>query len=94
MLENLKELKELSKILSPDLIRFMELAQNTSTVVMPIKGDKLVFIGEAAETLHVNTAMIARYVKDGLLKPVYTPHSGKRKFWLSEVKALARREGE
>ena len=94
MLENLDKLKELSKLLSPDLIRFMELAQNTDTVLMPVKSDKLIFAGQAAEILHVSPAMIYRYVREGLLKPVFTPHSKKRKFWFSEVKALAKKEGE
>lgn len=94
MLNNIEQLSKLAQILTPELLRFMELAQNTETVIMPIKGDKLIFAGQAAETLHVNPNMITRYVNEGLLNPVYTPHSSKRKFWLSEVKALAKRGGD
>lgn len=89
---NIQELKELAGILNPDLLRFMELAQNMDTVLMPVKGDKLIFASQAAEVLHVGAGMIYRYVEEGLLRAVYTPHSGKRKFWLSEVKALAKEE--
>lgn len=72
----------------------MELAQNVEPVLMPIKGDTLIYLSDAAKVLHTNTTTISRYVKEGLLQPVFTPHCSKRKFWLSEVKGLARREAE
>lgn len=88
---NVEEIKELSAVLTPELLRFMELAQNTEPVLMPVESDVLIYTGQAATVLHTNTTMISRYVKEGLLEPVYTPHCSKRKFWLSEVKKLARR---
>ena len=91
---NIEELQELSKLLTPEMLKFLELAQNTEPVLMPIEGDTLIFMSDAAKVLHTNTTMISRYVREGLLRPVYTPHCSKRKFWLSEVKGLARREAE
>ena len=87
----LDELREISKILTPELLKFLELTQGVEGAVMPVKADKLVRMGEAAKVLDTNTTMISRYVREGLLKPVYTPYSRQRKFWLSEVKGLARR---
>lgn len=91
---DIEELEKLSKLLTPEMLRFMELAQNVEPVIMPIKGDTLIYMSEAAKVLHTNTTMISRYVREGLLRPVFTPHCRKRKFWLSEVKGLVRREAE
>ena len=88
------ELEKLAKILTPEMIRFMELTRDTGAMVMPVKGDTLIFMNDAAKVLHTNSTMISRYVKEGLLRPVYTPHCNKRKFWLSEVKALAKGAAE
>ena len=88
LIDNIDELRELHSMMTPELVRFMELARETGPVI-PIKADKLVFLGEAAEVLGTNKTVVCRYIKDGLLKPVYTPYCSKRKFWLSEVKALA-----
>lgn len=72
---NMQELKELAGILNPDLLRFMELAQNMDTVLMPVKGDKLIFASQAAEVLHVGAGMIYRYVEEGLLRAVYEKYN-------------------
>lgn len=89
---DVKELLELKEALTPELIRFLELTQGIEGVVMPVKADKLIRQGEAAEVLDVSRSTISRYVREGLLQPVYTPHSSQRKFWLSEVKGIVRRE--
>lgn len=91
---DLQELREISRTVTPELIRFLELSQNADTSIMPIKGDVLVRQGEAARVLNVNKDAITQFVKDGLLTPYYTPNSRQRKFWLSEVKALATKGGE
>ena len=86
---DLQELKILSNLLTPEILEFLKLSQNADTSIMPIKGDKLIQMSEAASVLNVNPSMISRYVKEGLLTAYYTPHSSRRKFWLSEVKGLA-----
>lgn len=85
------DIKKLAELVTPELIRFLELSQNADTVLLPVKGDKLIFSGEAAKILRVNSTMISRYVREGLLQPVYTPHGKDRKFWLSEVLALPKK---
>ncbi|MBR1697678.1 MAG: hypothetical protein IJ712_05575 [Anaerovibrio sp.] len=91
MIDNIEELKELSGLMTPELIRFMELSKETGPVI-PIKADKFIFLGEAAEILGTNKTVICRYVREGLLKAWYIPHNPKRKFKLSEVLALAKEE--
>lgn len=91
---DLQELREISRTVTPELIRFLELSQNADTSIMPIKGDVLVRQGEAARVLNVNRDAITQFVKAGLLTPYYTPNSRQRKFWLSEVKALATKGSE
>ena len=85
---DLQELREISRTVTPELIRFLELSQNADTSIM------LVRQGEAARVLNVNRDAITQFVKAGLLTPYYTPNSRQRKFWLSEVKALATKGGE
>lgn len=89
LVDNIEELKELSGLMTPELIRFMELAKETGPVI-PIKADKYIFLGEAAEILGTNKTVVCRYVRDKLLKAYLLPYSSKRKFKLSEVLALAK----
>lgn len=84
--------RELGTALTPEVIEFLRLSQHADTSILPIKGDKLITMGEAASVLDVNTTTISRFVREGLLHAYYTPHSRMRKFWLSDVKALARGE--
>ena len=85
------ELKEIAEIATPELIRVLELASKLEGVI-PIKADRLVRQAEAAKTLGVNTTCISRYVREGILRPVYTPYNNQRKFWLSEVMEVASHE--
>lgn len=91
---DVQEIRDLALALTPEVIRFLELSQNADTSVMPIKGDALIESGEAAKVLDVSKTMISRYVREGRLDAYYVPHSSRRKFWLSEVKALATKGGE
>lgn len=51
--------------------------------------DRLVRMTEAGRILGVNANMISSYVKQGLLKPVYTPNGGgQQKFWVSQLHGL------
>ena len=86
----LDELRKIHDALTPELIRYLELTNGTG-MVMPIKGDMLIQQSEAAKVLDVNTTSISRFVREGILTPYYTPFSTRRKFWLSEVKALAKK---
>ncbi len=92
LIENINELRELTSLLSPELIRFLELSQNKDVSFIPVQGDKLITQSEVAKMLKVTTTTVSHYAKSGLLKPVYTPESSIRKYWLSEVKALPKRE--
>lgn len=91
LIDNIEELRELSKLMTPELIRYMELAKETGPVI-PIKAEKYIFLGEAAEILGTNKTVICRYVRDKLLKAYRLPDSSKRKFRLSEVLALPKEE--
>lgn len=90
---DVQELRALAEALTPEVLQFLKLSQNACTSILPIKGDVLVRQGEAAEVLGVSKAAITRFVNDGLLTPYYTPNSQQRKFWLSEVKAVATKGG-
>ena len=55
-----------------------------------IPTDRLIRAGEAAQILGVSKATIGTFAKKGLLTPLYV-NSDQKKFWLSEVKALLRK---
>ena len=86
-----QELKKLLKE-TPEIITLLQLLkeQGSDKAVTVIKTDALLLAGQAATVLAVDKARIYGYVKEGLLKPYYTPGSSRMKFWLSEVKALAK----
>lgn len=90
----IEKAQTLSKILkdSPEIIRFMELEQGAAyaqKIIVPLKMDKLITVRAAAEILGVNPSRIYRYIQSGILKPRKTPESDRKKFWLSEVMAIA-----
>lgn len=53
--------------------------------------DRLLFSGEVRKLLRIGNTALTRYVKEGILHPVYTPGQGKRKFWLSEVRNVPKK---
>lgn len=55
-----------------------------------IPTDRLIRAGEAAQILGVNVSTIGAFCKAGILTPLYV-NSDQKKFWLSEVKALPRK---
>jgi len=88
--------RELQTILrgNPDIIQFLQLMKDTgeSMAAMPVKTDTLIRAGEAADVLGVDKGLIYTYVREGVLRPYYTPHSRHMKFWLSEVKQVPQRK--
>lgn len=56
-----------------------------------IPADRLIRSSEAAQILGVSKSTIGEFVKAGLLTPLYV-NSDQRKFWLSQVKALPRKQ--
>lgn len=56
-----------------------------------IPADRLIRTSEAAQILGVSKSTIGEFVKAGLLTPLYV-NSDQRKFWLSQVKALPRKQ--
>ena len=51
--------------------------------------DRLIRAGEAAKVLGVGESTIGQFVRARLLKPYYV-NSDQRRFWLSDVRTLAR----
>lgn len=56
--------------------------------------DKLIRAAEAARILNVGKQTVYWYVSEGLLNAYYTAGSPHKKFWLSEVKAVAKRRSD
>ena len=87
--------RELKNLLTgtPEILEFLRIAEsfNEEKNILPLSSDKLVRTGEAAKILCVSKGMIQQYVKEGILTPLYTAGSGHKRFWLSEVKAVAKR---
>ena len=84
--------RELQTLLTdtPEILSFLELMRDMKDgkAIMPVKTDTLILAGQAASILSVDKATIYRYVREGILRPYYTPHSSYMKFWLSDVKAV------
>lgn len=83
---------------APEVQTFLRLAQESAPypVSVPVIEDRLVGVKEAAKILHVSPNQIGRYVKQGLLEPLYTPPVSNRKFWLQKVMEIPQpmKEGE
>ena len=93
MVQKGQELKELLQG-TPEILSFVKCLHNSGEkqIVLPINMDVLLRASQAAKVLGTDKTCIYRYVREGLLHPFYTPHSQYMKFWLSDVKALARKE--
>lgn len=95
-LENLDAMiskaEQLKKILTetPEIIAYLKLASSFKGSILPTPTDRLIRTGEAAKVLNVSKATISAYAKVGILTPLYTAGSNHQKFWLSEVKAVAK----
>ena len=59
--------------------------------ILPTPADRLIHASEAAQILGVGKSSIGEFVRAGLLTPLYV-NSDQRRFWLSEVKALPRKQ--
>ena len=59
--------------------------------ILPTPADRLIRASEAAHILGVGKSSIGEFVRAGLLTPLYV-NSDQRRFWLSEVKALPRKQ--
>lgn len=86
---------ELQKLLhdSPEILEYLRLIRDVDTEkgTSAIGSDRLVRAGEAAKILCVKKETIYRYAMEKILTPMYTADSTHMKFWLSEVKSVARR---
>ena len=85
--------EKLKKLLTdtPEIIEYLRLIQDSDKNVLPIKSDVLIRAGEAAKILCVSKGTISHYVKVGILTPLFTPESTQMKFWLSQVKSVAKK---
>lgn len=99
MLSALSTLSEQAKALQeavsdPRVLRFMELAAKLGHTpnVMPADTDILILPSEARAILRVSGTAISSYERNGLLTAYYTPGSDMKKYWRSEVVAIAQRE--
>lgn len=82
----------LSKVSTPETIEVLRLCKDENIYSVLTKDDRYITMGVAAKVLGVNSTTISHYVRDGRLVAYYVPDSSVRRFLLSEVKALARRE--
>ena len=69
---------------------FLELLKQLDGKIIP-PTDRLIRAGEAAHILGVGQDTIGEFVRAGLLTPLYV-NSEQRRFWLSQVKALPRKQ--
>ena len=86
--------RELKKLLqeNPEILEYMRLAEKFSdAVILPIPTDRLIRAGEAAKILGVNPAKISEYADKKILTKLYVDGSSHSKFWLSAVKAVAKK---
>ena len=89
--------RELKKLLqeNPEILEYMRLAEKFSdAVILPIPTDRLICAGEAAKNLGVNPAKISEYADKQILTKLYVDGSSHSKFWLSEVKAVAKKSAK
>lgn len=91
MIEKGRELQMLLRQ-SPEIVAFAEGLQQAKEPVLLLEQDRLVLAGEAASILGTSKSTIGQFVKQGLLTPYYTPGSSFRKFRLSEIWAIPKRE--
>ena len=75
--------------IAADLQPFLELINAFDGKELPT--DRLIRSHEAAQILGVGKATIGKFVKTGLLTPLYV-NSDQRRFWLSEVLKLPQKK--
>lgn len=79
---------------NPEIFEYMRLAEKFSdAAILPLPTDRLVRAGEAAKILGVNPAKIGEYAEKKLLTKLHVEGSSQNKFWLSEVKSMAKKTG-
>lgn len=91
---NTSDLEELSKFVTQarelrEIVR--EIMPYIEIIKREMPNDRLIRAGEAAQILGVSKSTIGQFVKAKLLTPFYTANSQHQKFWLSQVKALPRK---
>ena len=89
---NTSDLEELSKFVTQarelrEIVR--EIMPYIEIIKREMPNDRLIRAGEAAQILGVSKSTIGQFVK--VLTPFYTANSVHQKFWLSQVKALPRK---
>lgn len=91
--EAVQLVKELQRIIkeTPEVVEFLRLCKREySAPLLPIQADCLIYASEAAKVLHVSKNMIGTWEKQGLLRAYYTPGGKNKKYWMSEVKKMAK----
>ena len=76
--------------IADELKPFLELINTLDGKELTMPTDRLIRSHEAAQILGVGKATIGEFVKAGLLTPLYV-NSDQRRFWLSEVLKLPRK---
>ena len=93
---SIDEVKQLSKLVqdNPDLLTMLKLLDknHVEKLVLPVRADKLIGTTEALDILKVSEATFRGYWQKGLIEVYYTPDSRNRKFWLSDVMTIPRKE--
>lgn len=93
LVEKGRELKALLQE-TPEILSYLKLVNDMSDKKVVLSGatDVLLRAGQAAKVLGTDKSTIYSYVREGLLRPKWTPNSKYMKFWLSEVRGLVREE--
>lgn len=92
-LERLEKIVELSQKF-PQLLEILQLLKDVpeGKIMMPVKADKLIGTNEAIAILKTSTKTFRKIWQEGYIDVVYTPNSGERKFWLSQVMAVPKKQ--
>lgn len=77
---------------SPAIAAFADAVQQAKEPILVVEHDRLVRAGEASKILCVNKNQIGQWVREGLLKPFYTPNSPQMKFKLSDLWKIPKTE--
>lgn len=94
MLDKMEQIKTLLDA-NPEVLECLRLMrEGGDNIVIPVRTDHLIEVGDAAKVLKVSRSMVYRLAREGLLKVYSTPYSDRCKFWYKDVVGLARERRE
>ena len=89
----IEKTRQLKKLLTdtPELLEYLRLSKQVDKDCLLLPADRLIRTGEAAKVLCVSKGTVYHFARNKILPAYLTPGSNHLKFWLSDVKKLARR---